>query len=145
MSAIVLLSVVLAGQCGPRGCSEASMTPGPASQVEGRDYYVVKRYRVTHNGVTFEVEGYLRPDTGQVTWEPVREFNRLSYAAAVARQLIAGISTTGGWPGDPEFRSRSRAHDAPPRTPTAPRVPRLAGSSQRPRRCPTSARSITSR
>jgi hypothetical protein len=107
---VVLLSAVLAGQCSGGRCPAPAQGFGPgylpapvfvqpapaalpAPQVEGRDYYVVRRHRVTHDGLTFEVEGYVN-GRGNVVWEPTREFNRRSRDAAQAEhaRLTAGAA-----------------------------------------------------
>lgn len=93
MTAILLLSVALAGQqCGPRGCPAPSFAPVLAAPTFAQavryaepaaapKYYVVKRHRVVHEGLHFEVEGY-QEDSGKIRWEMDRDFNRQSYLAA---------------------------------------------------------------
>ena len=102
-AAIVLLSVALSGQsqCGPRGCAAPRVTwdvpsdqglrfaqptaPPLREPQPARKFYVIKRHRIIHEGLRFEVEGY-QEDSGRIRWEPTREFNRKSYEAAKARR-----------------------------------------------------------
>jgi hypothetical protein len=84
MNAVLLLSALMMGQCGPNGCPLPRLAPPAAVQV--RPYFVIGTHSIRHNGLTFQVRGYIKnAATGVVTWEPGDEWNRLSYAAAVSR------------------------------------------------------------
>ena len=86
MNAILILALVVPAQCGPRGCplpatvvNYEPVTVQPA-KVEGRDYYVFRIYSVQHDGLTFDVRGYMKD--GKVTWKPSDPFNACSWQTA---------------------------------------------------------------
>lgn len=78
MIALVFLAASLTGQCPDGVCvMDAAQTDRP--------YYVVTKLRVKHDGLSFDVYGYFRSDTGKITWEPTDPRNQASWAEAKAK------------------------------------------------------------
>lgn len=143
MQALVILSAVaLFGQCDGGSCAAParSFTPQVYSPVrhgddnaklglgsvpvrslqayapkgvEGRDFYVIRRHRVKHNGVSLVVEGYYKEATGTVAWSQERPFNTRALAEAKAARVEK--------PAAPD-----RVPSAEPGPPTEPVVPPVA-------------------
>ncbi|SIO37570.1 hypothetical protein SAMN05444166_4201 [Singulisphaera sp. GP187] len=101
MYAVILFLSTL-GQCGPQGCPIPSSGYGPIfsplpsmpmpqvipSNDLARPHRVIRTINVTDNGLKFDVRGYWN-ERGTVTWDTKDEFNRRSYAAAVAASKAA--------------------------------------------------------
>lgn len=107
-STIVLLSAMVLGQCGPRGCPAprfesarfAPPTFAPSAMQDftpmaapvsyaplvrpetDRPYFIIQTHRIKHEGLSFDVKGYVRPNDGRISWEMDDPRNQASYDAA---------------------------------------------------------------
>ena len=75
MKTIAILATLVVGAL--------AVTRHASAQVEGRDYYVIKTYSIEHEGLTFEVKGYMKDD--KIIWQRSDPGNAASYAAAKER------------------------------------------------------------
>jgi hypothetical protein len=98
MNAIMLLSVVMAGQF--EGVPRRPPTAAPPVVLSRPDpvrrepiiapRYVIHTYKIHHEGLTFHVRGYYRPDLKRIVWNEDDEFNKRSHSMALITQPTFG-------------------------------------------------------
>jgi hypothetical protein len=92
MNAIVLLSVVMAGQVkGAPPTDAVALSRTVSGQPIIAPRYVIHTYKVRHEELTFNVRGYYRPDLKRIVWNEADEFNQRSYSMALITQPTFGF------------------------------------------------------
>ena len=102
LNAIVLLSAVMAGQVkgsNPTNASPVAQTPAARTATVAAPRYAIRTYRIRHEGLTFSVRGYYRPDLQRVVWNQDDPFNQQTHSIALVTQATFGFEQDGTSPG----------------------------------------------
>lgn len=92
MNAILLLAAVMAGQF--KGAPPVSSPAVPARTVPA-PRHAIATYKIRHDGLTFRVRGYYRPDIKRIVWNEDDEFNQGSHSMALVTQATFGDEQEG--------------------------------------------------